>query len=127
MESSRKDLAHRPFDATFPGFEMLRQSADELRAAGLEFLPVYMPELSYSREMYADSDFYAGLVEYLTQIGYLDCSAILPYNRFYDFHHLTYEGSREMSVVLARTLFAAYGDGDASGCRLHGWPHEESP
>ena len=89
MESSRKDLAHRPFDATFPGFEMLRQSADELRAAGLEFLPVYMPELSYSREMYADSDFYAGFVEYLTQIGYLDCSAILPYYRFYDFHHLT--------------------------------------
>ncbi len=127
LKISKETWAVRGFDRELPAAAAFGRIRQRLASAGVRSVVVNSPENPISLDWYGDSSWYRGWLQFLAcpaseQGGclFLDYSRMLPMQKFYDHHHLSYFGARDFTARLAEAIIQW-----ESG--QHGGPGQQSP
>lgn len=121
LKKAKEVYAKRPFDEEYPTFQYFEEIRQALKNRGIPLLVVNAPENPLSLSLYGESPWYGGYLEFLGRgdrslYRFVDASRIAPKNEFYDYHHLSYYGSRRFTQMMIKEIASFLKYCDTDGC-----------
>ncbi|TGL31568.1 hypothetical protein EHQ52_16705 [Leptospira koniambonensis] len=108
LADSKKKIAKEKFRPILH-FRYMKKLLSFFKEKDLPFLLINNPENPVCLSWYGDSEWYKEHLSYLGEISgggdnFADLSRALPSTDFWDFHHLTYEGTHKMNSKYASLI-----------------------
>lgn len=106
--NAKKEYSHRPFVANVH-FRYLKKWLTECQKVDIPVLIINHPENPIALELYRDSAWYRGHIDYLQKLTgkhsyFFDWHSLLPARSFADFHHVTFAAMQKLSKRLAEQI-----------------------